>query len=191
MEMDANNLNGWAMSQEMPDKKFEWLSFDECRTMEQTLNFAADSIAMFDVGIFDHRVIDEKKSFILEVDLEYSPELHEQNNDYPLLPEVMNIEPEITGKKQHNLQAQYFKGACLFIRKLLCVLFLKKHYLVLGQLFQFDLDRGMRLVTVHRAIRFNSSPHVAGYTANNKGKRKQLKHDNVKKAFYKLMNNAP
>ena len=49
----------------------------------------------------------------------------------------------------------------------------------------------MRLVTVHRAIRFNSSPYVAGYIANNKGKRKQLKHDNVKKAFYKLMNNAP
>ena len=48
----------------------------------------------------------------------------------------------------------------------------------------------MRFVKVHRAIRFNSSPYVAGYIANNTEKRKQFKHDNVKKASYKLINNA-
>ena len=127
MEMDANNFNGWAMSHKMPDGKFECVSSDECRLMEQTLNFADDSIAMFDVSIFDHRVFDEKISFILEVDLEYPPELHGRNNDYPLAPEVMTIEPEITGKKQHNLHPQYFKAACLFSRKILCSLFPKKH----------------------------------------------------------------
>ena len=120
MEVDANNLYGWAMSQEMPDGEFEWVSQDECRTMEQTLNFADGRIAMFDLGIFDHRVFDEKKSFILEVDLEYPPELHERDDDYPLAPEVMTIEPEITGEKQHNLRAQYFGAACPFSRKLIC-----------------------------------------------------------------------
>ena len=49
----------------------------------------------------------------------------------------------------------------------------------------------MRLVKVYRAIRFNSFPYVAGYIANNTEKRKQFKHDDVKKAFYKFMNNAP
>ena len=49
----------------------------------------------------------------------------------------------------------------------------------------------MSLVKVDRAIRFNSSPYVAGYIAHNTEKRKQFKHDEVKKAFYKLMNNAP
>ena len=43
---------------------------------------------------------------------------------------------------------------------------------------------------MHRAIRFKSSPYVASYIANNTAKRKQFKHDDVKKAFYKLMNNA-
>ena len=49
----------------------------------------------------------------------------------------------------------------------------------------------MALVKVHRAIRFKLSPYVASYFANNTAKRQQFKHDDVKKAFYKLMNNAP
>ena len=34
MELDANNLYDWAMSQEMPDGDFKWVSDDECRNME-------------------------------------------------------------------------------------------------------------------------------------------------------------
>ena len=124
------------------------------------------------------------------MDLKYPPELHERNDDYLLTPEVMTIEPEITGEKQHNLRAQYFKAACPFSRKLICSFLPKKQYVVLGQLLRLYLDRGMMLVNVHRAIRFNSLPYVAGYIANNTEKRKQFKHDDVKKAFYKLMNNA-
>ena len=33
MEVDANNLYGWAMCQEMPDSDFEWVIQDECREM--------------------------------------------------------------------------------------------------------------------------------------------------------------
>ena len=123
--------------------------------------------------------------------MEYPPELHERDDDYPLAPEVMTIEPEITGEKQHNLRAQYFGAACPFSRKLICSFLPKKHYVVIGQLLRLYFERGMRLLKVHRAIRFKSSPYVASYISNNTEKRKQLKHYHVKKAFYKLMNNAP
>ena len=132
-----------------------------------------------------------RKSFIFEVDLEYPPELHDRDDDYPLAPEVITIEPEITGEKQHNLRAQYFGAACPLSRKLICSFLSKKHYVVLMQLLRFYLDRGMKLVKVHGAIRFNSSPYVAGYIANNTEKRNQFKHDDMKKAFYKLLNTAP
>ena len=49
----------------------------------------------------------------------------------------------------------------------------------------------MRLLKDHHAIRFKSSLYVASYIANNTAKRQQFKHDEVKKAFYKLINNAP
>ena len=65
------------------------------------------------------------------------------------------------------------------------------HYVVVGQLLRFYFDRGMRLIKLHRAIHFKSSPYVASYIANNTAKRQEYKHDNVKKAFYKLMNNSP
>ena len=125
------------------------------------------------------------------MDLEYPPELHERDDDYPLAPEVMTIEPEITGEKQHNLRTQYFGAACPYSQKLICFFFMKKHYVVLGQLLCFNLDRGMRLVNLHRAIRLKYLPYVASYIANNTAKRQQFTHDDVKMAFNKLMNNAP
>ena len=70
----------------------------------------------------------------------------------------MTIEPEITGEKQHNLRAQYIGAACPYSRKLISSFLPKKHYVMLGQLLRFYFDREMRLVIVHKAIRFKSSP---------------------------------
>ena len=168
------------------------MSDDECRNLEQLVNYADGRIVIFDTGLFDNRENEEDtKSFILEVDLEYPPELHERDDVYPLAPEIMTIEPEITGEKQLNLRAQYFGAACPYSRKLICSFLPKKHYVVLGQLLRFYLDCGLRLVKVHRAIRFKSTSYVSSYIANNTEKRKTFKHDDVKIGFYKLMNNVP
>ena len=66
------------------------------------------------------------------MDLEYSPELHERDDDYPLAQEVMTIDPEITGEKQHNRRAQYFGVACPYSRKLICSFLMRKHYVVIS-----------------------------------------------------------
>ena len=89
------------------------------------------------------------------------------------------------------MRAQYFGAACPYSRKLICSFLPKKHYVVLCQLLRFYLDLGMKLSKVHHAIRFKSSPYVASYIANNTAKRQQFKHDDVKKAFNKRMNNSP
>ena len=69
--LDANNLNGWAMSQPLPHSNFKWLSEKELNEM-----------------MTDHNKI---QGCTLEVDLEYPTELHDLHNDYPLAPESIVV----------------------------------------------------------------------------------------------------
>ena len=103
----------------------------------------------------------------------------------------MNIDAEITGEKQHQLRSKYFGAACPFSRKLVCSFLPKRKYVGHGHLLRSYLDRGMKLVQVHRAIRFATNPYFEPYINNNTQKQRQCKTDEVKRNFYKLMNNAP
>ena len=67
--LDANYLYGWAMSQYLPYGGFKWLNQKEID------KFGLKSI-----------VENSSDGHILEVDLKYSDELHELNNDYSLAP---------------------------------------------------------------------------------------------------------
>ena len=73
--LDANNLYGWAMSEKMPYKNFEWVNIENT-PVEEVLSRTQE---------------DREVGYILEVDLEYPSELHELHNDYPLAPESMKI----------------------------------------------------------------------------------------------------
>ena len=75
MYLDANNLYGWAISQYLPYSRFKWINQLE--------------IVGFDVNLIECNSIED--GYILEVDLQYSDELHELHNDYPLAPEKLEI----------------------------------------------------------------------------------------------------
>ena len=64
--LDANNLYGWAMSNQLPTSGFKWMTDNELD----------DWILL---------------SCFLEVDLEYPEDLHNLHNDYPLAPERIKI----------------------------------------------------------------------------------------------------
>ena len=66
MYLDANNLYGWAMSQDLPTGGCRWLTEKE--------------INKIDLAKYKE---DNKKGVILEVDLEYQQGLHNIHNDYP------------------------------------------------------------------------------------------------------------
>ncbi|MCP6756598.1 hypothetical protein NL533_33740, partial [Klebsiella pneumoniae] len=67
----------------------------------------------------------------------------------------------------------------------------KKRYVVLGHLLKLYLDRGMRLTKIHRGIKLTANFYLAKYIDKNTNKRNMYKKDEVKKNFYKLMNNKP
>ena len=75
MYLDANYLYGWAMSQYLPYSRFKWINQLE--------------IVGFDVNSIECNSIED--GYILEVDLQYSDELHELHNYYLLAPEKLEI----------------------------------------------------------------------------------------------------
>ena len=75
--VDANNLYGWAMIKNLPTHGFKWKKGED-----------------FTPGKIDKLVKKEKRGYILEVDVEYPKELHENHNELPFLAERMKIGSE-------------------------------------------------------------------------------------------------
>ena len=78
--LDANNLYGWAMSQNLPTHGFKWMKNITVEKVDEILDKANHS--MSNLG---------RKGYIFEVDLEYPQHLWETHNDYPLAPEKMIV----------------------------------------------------------------------------------------------------
>ncbi|CAH3140314.1 unnamed protein product [Porites evermanni] len=78
--LDANNLYGWAMSQQLPTHGFKWMRDLTKETVIDILEKKNHS--MSNLG---------KKGYIFEVDLEYPEKLWTSHNDYPLAPERMIV----------------------------------------------------------------------------------------------------
>ena len=77
--LDMNNLYGLAMSEYLPYERFEWLK----------------NVDEFNVMSFSEK---SPTGYFLEVDLEYSDELHELHNDYPLPPEKFAVSSNLLSK---------------------------------------------------------------------------------------------
>ena len=71
--LDANNLYGWAMSQKLSVRDFKWVR----------------NVSKIDEDFIKNYYEDGNVGFILNLDIEYSKELHDLHNDLPLLPEIM------------------------------------------------------------------------------------------------------
>ena len=72
IDLDANNLSGWAVSQYLPYSEIKWA--------KNVDNFDVNSICKNNLY-----------GYILEVDLEYPDELNNLHKDYPLVTEKIEI----------------------------------------------------------------------------------------------------
>ena len=78
--LDANNLYGWAMSQNLPTHGFKWMR-------NLTVEKVMDILDKANHSMTNHG----KKGYIFEVDLEYPEHLWDKHNDYPLAPEKIKV----------------------------------------------------------------------------------------------------
>ena len=81
---DINNQYGWAMSQNLPEKNFEW---------EEKL-FDGDDIDSIQDKIL--KLSDESSTgYIFDVDLIYPKDIHDLHNEFPLCPEQIEIKDDL------------------------------------------------------------------------------------------------
>ena len=105
---------------------------------------------------------------ILEVDLEYPKELHDLHNDYPLAPEQIEVNK---------------------VEKLIPNLWNKKNYVIHYKNLKHYLKLGLKIINIHRGIKFEESEWLKKYIALNTDLRTKAKNE-FEKDFFKLMNNS-
>ena len=79
--LDMNNLYGCAMIQYLPINNFEWVKNID-KIEQKLMRIKSNS----------------STGYVLEVDLDYSQELHDIHSDYPLAPEKINMPKEWLSK---------------------------------------------------------------------------------------------
>ena len=149
--MDANNLYGWAMINNLPGHGFKWKKGED-----------------FTLEKIDKLVKKDKRGYLLEVDVEYPKELHENHNELPFLVKKMKIGRE---------------------KKLVPNLKDKKEYVVHIKALDQALKHGFKLKKVHQVIEFRQSKWMKAYVMLNTRLRKDAKNE-FEKDFFKLMNNS-
>ena len=128
-----------------------------------------------------------KTGCILEVELEYPRELHEEHDSFPLAPEKKVVKKEWMSDYQRRLINDLDMNP-LDSKKLLLTLQDKNNYVVHYRNLQFYLNQGMKLKRVHRVLEFDQECWMEPYIMMNTEFRKEAKSD--LKNFYKLMNNS-
>ena len=81
--LDANNLYGWAMAKKLPANGFKWTDNNE--TAEPSAKHVINEEFMKNYNEND------KKGYIIEVDIKYPKKLHDLHSDLSFLPEGMEI----------------------------------------------------------------------------------------------------
>ena len=143
------------MSQALPTGGFKLV--EECnRLAASTGEHAADS----------------SEGYILEVDLEYTEELHKAHNVYLLATEHLVVQKEWMSEYQHDL----IDGAGVAptkVEKLVPNLRNKERYVVHYRNLQPYLSLGMHLTKIHHALKFEQSPWMEPYIRMNTELRKK------------------
>ena len=172
--LDANNLYGLAMSMKLPIGKLKWIK--KILTEKMILDWNEN----------------DDNAYILEVDLEYPKEIHNLTSDYPLCPENMKVEERLLSKHQRELHRHYYNGKEARDEKhpkLILNQMNKTNYVVHIKALQYYLKKGMKLLKVHRGVKFKQRCWLKPWIDFNTEKRKEAKSD-FEKDMFKLMNNA-
>ena len=167
--LDKNNLYGWSMSEYLPYGEFEWLE---------------------NVDEFDVTSINDKSDigYILEVDLKYPKKLPKLHNNYPLAPEKLAVTSDMLSKCCKEIADKY-EIKVGDVKKIIPNLSNKTKYVLHYRNLQLYLSLGIKMIKIHKALKFKQSDWIKKYIDFNTKKRMNAAND-FEKDFFKLMINS-
>lgn len=173
MYLDANNLYGWAMRQPLPTGMMRFLSDDE--------------INQFDL---QQKTSDSDEGYILEVDLQCPPEIHDKLNSLPIAPTHKKVSDQELSSYSQNLWKKLNgeNRSRVKTEKLVPTLEDKLNYIVHYQNLQQYVELGMKVKKIHKIVAFHQTPWLRTYIDFNAIMRKNAKNE-FEKDFFKLMCN--
>ena len=153
--LDANNLYGWAMIQDLPISNFKFLSQKE-------------------VNNFNLHCISENSQicYILECDLKYPKKLHNLHSDYPLCLEKIEISSDMLSNYCFDIANKY-RIKVGGVKKLIPNLKDKVKYVVHYKNLRYYLSLEMKLVKIHRILGFRQNDWLRKYPDFNTRKRQK------------------
>jgi hypothetical protein len=178
LDLDANNLYGYAMIQKLPHSDFAWVEDPD------DLDYIKDALKTYSDDDWES----SDQGFIVEVDLEYPKELHDAHSDYPLAPERLCVDASQVSSycREYNTK---FNRTFTSTSKLMCHLGERTRYVIHAKTLGLYLRLGMKLKRIHRALSFHQEAWMADWINGNTAKRAKAQTD-FEKDLFKLANNA-
>ena len=176
--LDANNLYGCAMSSPMPVGDYSWVAEEDlvgCLERSLAANFDDD----------------DPEGFIYEVDLEYPPHLHNLHDSFILAPETVRLtEADLSPySRACNDEFAHREGAKHASEKLTATFRPRVKYLVHERNLSFYVSLGLRVVKLHRAIRFRQSCFLRDFIRLCTRMRQQAATE-IERTIWKLVANS-
>lgn len=183
--LDANNLYGWSMQQELPYCNFAWV----CEAQIEYINRLDIYFPKTKMMMYLEQLEQDEMAGFFEVKLEYHPKCHDRDNLYPLAPEksVVQFDDVTHLTRELNTIAGYKLTSKTPM--LLQTLRDKDHYFVHSKLLKFYMQHGLEFRKIYSGLTFKQAPLMRPYIDKNTELRN--KGTSVfEKELYKLLNNS-
>lgn len=155
--LDANNLYGWSMSQDLPYGEFEWYSSERI----VYFNGQEDNYECFIRDYLDE-LGDGRGAYIM-CDLEFPWYIHDKLNFYPLAPESGYVPEEWISNYSRMLHELAGSKHDSKSRLLLQSLTKRVKYVTYYKNLRFYLRMGMKLTHIYKILEFKEAPLMRSY----------------------------
>ena len=183
--IDANNLYGFAMMQNLHNKDFE---FTTTTTLDPRTDFVRGKPSGF-LDVILNAPDDSDHGYYIVCDIDYTNECKERTEQLALKPNKRKINDNELGYLRSSFTDQERDGVKARSEKLILDHNNKTEYMVHYRMLKFYVKMGVKVTKKHRVIKFKQDYICSDYIQNNTNKRATAKTE-AEKDVMKLMNNS-